>query len=246
MGSVARVKYRMATVMTIGGLACLVATVTAAERPPTIRIGDSAKPQWAWVDAPPAVVRQTMATLKSPVEQWMVNNVIDYGDTSQHVVVLYNENWESCRFVIQRERWIRLGGEEGLKMMSDMFGKRLGALNAETNMDDVGRLCGSLAYLHKGPKRTYLSSDFWTRNPSQNAWMAGTIKEKRTLKQYFIDPKIRGDGAEKTLTCWIITGKGGVEQWQIRISQREGTGRIVGITVNEVTKEGSFSWGLVP
>lgn len=246
MGCVARVKYWMAMLVTIVGFAGWSASGAAAERPSTIRVGDPAKPQWAWVDVPQAVVRQTMTVLKSPVEQWMVNNVMDYGDTSQHVVLLYNGNGESCRFVVQRGRWISVSGEEGLKIISGMFGTRLGALNAETNKDDVGRLCGSLAYLHKGPKRTYLSSDFWTRNPSQNAWMAGAIKEKRTLKQYFIDPKIEGDGAEKTLTCWIITGKGGVEQWQIRISQREGTGRIVGITVNEVTKEGSFSWGLVP
>lgn len=246
MGRVARMKYWMATVMIIGGLACCSASVAAAELPPTIRVGDPAKPQWAWVDVPHAVVRQTMAVLKSPVEQWMVNNVMDYGDTSQHVVLLYKGNGGSCRYVIQRGRWISVSGEEGLKIISGMFGTRLGALNAETNKDDVGRLCGSLAYLHKGPKRTYLSSDFWTRNPSQNAWMAGAIKEKRTLKQYFIDPKIEGNGEEKTIACWIITGTGGVEQWRIRVSQQGGTGRIVSITVNEIMKEGSFSWGLVP
>lgn len=81
-----------------------------------------------------------MATLKSPVGQWRVNNVVDYGETSQRLVVLYDKDWVSCRYAIQRDRWTGLDGEEGLKVMSGRYGTRLGALNAETNKHQLGSL----------------------------------------------------------------------------------------------------------
>ena len=202
-------------------------------------------PAFASVDAPRIVIQAASSVLKGNPSLWYVNHIYNYSKQGKEVVCLLDTNDNCMIYLIQSDRWVHLNTTNSLPYINEVLTMMI---TKQQEMEDPQILVwyiGSLAFIYKGPERVVLSDNFLRVNgPYIDVWLHGKEKSPDVLRSLCKDPRMVQLKDGILVQCNIITNKGAVEYWSVKV-RLDTSIEILAVSVNQSFEDGSFSFGLV-